>query len=98
MMINGNIILVMTAVLMTTGATETFITMILTAAAFTVSSRPTACTALTATTAEGVALAPDRSRYMPIIYCYNMLRVVMLTILFLLCSSLIRAVNLRILF
>lgn len=87
-MINGNIILVTTAVLMmTTGAVETFITMILTAAAFTVSSQHTACTALTASTAEGVALAPDRSRYTSIIYCYNMLRVVIFTILFLLCSQ-----------
>lgn len=61
-MINGDIILVTTAVLMmTTGAVET-VMMILTAAASTVSSRHTACTALTATTAGEVALAPDRSR------------------------------------
>lgn len=99
MTINGNITLVTTAVLtMTTGAVETFITMILTAAAFTVSSQHTACTALTATTAEGVALAPDRSRYASIINCFNLLRVVIFTILFFLCSSLIKAVNLSILF
>lgn len=62
-MINGDIILVTTAVLMmTTGAVATVTMMILTAAASTVSSRPTACTALTATTADEVALAPDRSR------------------------------------
>lgn len=62
-MINGDIILVMTAVLMmTTGAGETVIMMSLTAAVSTVSSRHTACTALAATTADEVALAPDRSR------------------------------------
>lgn len=62
-MINGDIILVTTAVLMmTTDVGETVITMILTAAASTVSSRHTACTALAATTADEVALALNHSR------------------------------------
>lgn len=62
-MINGDIILVTTPVLMmTTGAVETVIMMILTVAASTVSSQHTAYTALAATTADEVALAPDRSR------------------------------------
>lgn len=62
-MINGDIIPVTTAVLMmNTGAVATVTMMTLTAAASTVSSRRTACTALAATIADEAALAPDRSR------------------------------------